>query len=485
MKKQSVFTALMKSAGLALLFIASQFLASLIAQSILTYRLALQNGTEDLYERLIEANNANVYLIMILSGLIFVGLLFLIWHKDAKKNGVLHAGAPDFLIAGTALGFGAFYIASLIIAVLSLLPAVTASQEAYMEQQNAIAAAQTSLLPELVYVVLFGPIVEELLCRGAILGTLKKSMSPAWAITLSALVFALIHGNLYQIVFTLPLGLLLGALAHVSGSVWPSVALHCAFNFSNYLMQPQYLGLSSDTATMIYSIIATVFFVIHIPLGIVFFVRALRRHKNDCPSEEKEGNVMPAPSHLIVGLGNPGDRYENTRHNSGFIALDYIAERLGVRLDRLRYQSLTADAVVAGKKVLLMKPQTFMNLSGDAVSAAAAFYHIPPENILVLADDINFAPGVFRIRTAGSSGGHNGLRDIAQKIGSESFPRVKIGVGQKPDGWDLAQFVLSKFPPADLSAVLAAREDIFQTALLFCQGDLPRAASLYNGKPHA
>ena len=153
---------------------------------------------------------------------------------------------------------------------------------------------------------------------------------------------------------------------------------------------------------------------------------------------------------LVVGLGNPGDKYENTRHNAGFMVVDELAERLHVPVQRLKYKALTNTAEEGGKRVLLMKPVTYMNLSGEAVRQAAEFYKIPPERVLVISDDVSLPVGKLRIRKGGSAGGHNGLKSIIAQLGSDRFPRLKIGVGEKPHpDYDMADWVLSKFAGAD------------------------------------
>ena len=160
---------------------------------------------------------------------------------------------------------------------------------------------------------------------------------------------------------------------------------------------------------------------------------------------------------LVVGLGNPGDKYENTRHNVGFLTVDALAERLGIPVQKLRYRALTNTAELGGQKVLLMKPVTYMNLSGEAVRQAAGFYKIPPERVLVISDDVSLPLGKLRIRTGGSAGGHNGLKNIIAQLGSDRFPRVKIGVGEKPrPDYDMADWVLSKFTGEDKKAIDAA-----------------------------
>lgn len=160
---------------------------------------------------------------------------------------------------------------------------------------------------------------------------------------------------------------------------------------------------------------------------------------------------------LIVGLGNPGDKYENTRHNVGFMTVDILAERLRIPVQKLKYKALTNTAELGGQKVLLMKPVTYMNLSGEAVRQAADFYKIHPERVLVISDDVSLPVGKLRIRAGGSAGGHNGLKNIIAQLGSDRFPRVKIGVGEKPHpDYDMADWVLSKFSGEDKKAIDAA-----------------------------
>ncbi len=150
---------------------------------------------------------------------------------------------------------------------------------------------------------------------------------------------------------------------------------------------------------------------------------------------------------MIVGLGNPGQKYVRTRHNAGFMAIDLLAERSGVKIDKKQKNALIADALVGGERCLLVKPQTFMNLSGEAVVPLAQYYKIPYENIIVIFDDIEFNVGKLRIKRHGSHGGHNGIKNIIALSGSEAFPRVKIGVGKKPNPeYDLKDWVLGKIP---------------------------------------
>lgn len=195
--------------------------------------------------------------------------------------------------------------------------------------------------------------------------------------------------------------------------------------------------------------------------------------------EQKED---PTPlTYIVAGLGNPGDEYKLTRHNIGFLAIDYIAEKCGVRIDRVKFHALTAEARIGGARVLLMKPTTFMNNSGVAIGEAATFYKVPPENVIVLHDEISFAPGLFRIRRKGSAGGHNGLKSIIAQLGSDVFPRVKIGVGQKPSpDYDLVNWVLGKFPKADLDLIGAKYPDIYSSVELMVMGKIDEAMNKYS-----
>lgn len=161
-----------------------------------------------------------------------------------------------------------------------------------------------------------------------------------------------------------------------------------------------------------------------------------------------------AYEYMIVGLGNPGKKYEFTRHNTGFLCVDLYAEEHGFRIDRLKFKSLIGETKIAGKRCLFLKPQTYMNLSGEAVREAAAFYKIPPERIIVLFDDISLDVGKMRIRRKGSDGGHNGIKSIIYQLSSDLFPRIKIGIGAKPHpDYDLADWVLTPFSKEDLKTL--------------------------------
>lgn len=195
---------------------------------------------------------------------------------------------------------------------------------------------------------------------------------------------------------------------------------------------------------------------------------------------EKKSDTGAPISAIIVGLGNVGKEYERTRHNAGFLAIDYIAERLGIKIDRVKFHATVAEATLGGARVLLMKPTTLMNRSGIAIGEAAAFYKIPAERVLVLHDEISFEPGIVRIRRKGSAGGHNGLKSIIEAIGEE-FPRVKIGVGKKPTPeYDLVDWVLGKFPEPDLKAISERYPDIFEAASLIISGKTDEAMNKYS-----
>ena len=196
--------------------------------------------------------------------------------------------------------------------------------------------------------------------------------------------------------------------------------------------------------------------------------------------EKKEETTAPV-SFMIVGLGNPGDKYRETRHNVGFVAVDYLAEGLGIKLDRAKFHALVGEGRIGDVRVLFMKPETYMNNSGVAVGEAASFYKLPPERILVLHDEISFEPGVIRIRRKGSAGGHNGLKSIIASLGSEDFPRIKIGVGKKPSpDYDLADWVLGKLPKADTGMIAERLTDIATAAKMIVSGKIDEAMSAFS-----
>ena len=186
---------------------------------------------------------------------------------------------------------------------------------------------------------------------------------------------------------------------------------------------------------------------------------------------------------LLVFLGNPGDRFDNTRHNIGYYTCDVLADRVKKRVQRVKFKSWVADFDYGGVRVLAMKPTTYMNLSGEAVRDAASFYKIPPERVIVLSDDVSLDVGTLRVRPKGSAGGQNGLKNIIYHLGSEDFPRVKIGVGKKPrPDYDLAAWVLGRFPEEDQKAIDKACADAVSAAACIIESGCAAAAQNFNGK---
>ena len=186
---------------------------------------------------------------------------------------------------------------------------------------------------------------------------------------------------------------------------------------------------------------------------------------------------------LIVGLGNPGREYEKTRHNAGFRAIDILADSLGCKIDKMKFQGLYTQVNYKGKKLLLLKPQTYMNLSGRSVLQLSAYFNVPPARIIVMYDDISLVPGRLRVRAEGSAGGHNGIKSIIAEVGSQAFPRVKIGVGAKPHPeMELADWVLSTFSANDEKALKNSLEWAAEAALSIVDTGIYETANRYNGK---
>ncbi len=186
---------------------------------------------------------------------------------------------------------------------------------------------------------------------------------------------------------------------------------------------------------------------------------------------------------VIVGLGNPGKKYENTRHNAGFMAIDAIADKYGISVKEKKHKALCGTGVIEGQKVLLVKPETYMNLSGESVGEILNFYKLAPEeDMLVIFDDISLAPGNIRIRKKGSAGGHNGIKSLIAHTGTQGFMRIKVGVGEKPSGWDLADYVLGHFTEEDNAKLKEVMPDVIQAAVLMMQGDVDKAMNDYNAK---
>ena len=190
---------------------------------------------------------------------------------------------------------------------------------------------------------------------------------------------------------------------------------------------------------------------------------------------------MEQESWLIVGLGNPGEKYDRTRHNCGFRAIDLLAAKLNCRLDKGKFQGLYGRCDYRGVKLYLLKPMTYMNLSGQSVLALSSYFSIPPQRIIVMFDDISLVPGRLRVRPDGSAGGHNGIKSIIASLGSQAFPRVKIGVGAKPEQFDLADWVLSAFSAAEEKDLAPALERAGEAALCIIDRGVAESANRYNG----
>ena len=193
------------------------------------------------------------------------------------------------------------------------------------------------------------------------------------------------------------------------------------------------------------------------------------------------GRVHGKLSWIVAGLGNPGLEYEHTRHNAGFLAVEELAKQCGgVKLNQMKFQSNCCEAMLGEVRCLLMQPTTYMNLSGDAIAAAANFYKIQPEQVLVIYDDISLPPGKLRLRRKGSAGGHNGIKNIIAQVGTEQFARIKVGVGEKPQGWDLADHVLGHMDKADRKLAEEAFLDAVSAVELIVDGKIEQAMNDYN-----
>lgn len=195
----------------------------------------------------------------------------------------------------------------------------------------------------------------------------------------------------------------------------------------------------------------------------------------------KDNFTSKTYEYMIVGLGNPGKKYEFTRHNAGFLFVDILCDKYDFSVKRLKFRALIGDVKIGGHRCLVMKPQTMMNLSGDAVKEAADFYKIPPERIIVVFDDISLDVGKMRIRRNGSAGGHNGIKSIISRLSSEDFPRIKIGVGDKPHpDYDLAEWVLSQFSKEEGKSLRTAVDNAVSAIAYMLDGDTETAMSKYN-----
>lgn len=195
----------------------------------------------------------------------------------------------------------------------------------------------------------------------------------------------------------------------------------------------------------------------------------------------KSGKTVGTPEFLVVGLGNPDKKYTLTRHNSGFLCVDELAEKHGFKINKLKFKALIADTAINSHRVIVMKPQTYMNLSGEAVREAVNFYKIPPENVIVIFDDISLDVGKLRIKRKGSDGGHNGIKSIVSCISSNNFPRIKLGVGKKPHpDYDLAAWVLSEFKKDEAKPLKEAIDNACDALLLMLDGKIDEAMNKFN-----
>ena len=185
--------------------------------------------------------------------------------------------------------------------------------------------------------------------------------------------------------------------------------------------------------------------------------------------------------YLIAGLGNPGREYENTRHNAGFASIDRLAEKNHISIDMKKFQALCGTGYIGGQKVLLLKPQTYMNLSGESLRAACDFFKIDPEQeLIVIYDDISLAPGQLRIRAKGSAGGHNGIKSIISHLGTQVFLRVTVGVGEKPQGWDLADYVLGHFSKEEQQVMQESFDRAADAAAALLSEEVQQVMNEYN-----
>ena len=186
--------------------------------------------------------------------------------------------------------------------------------------------------------------------------------------------------------------------------------------------------------------------------------------------------------YLIAGLGNPTKTYEGTRHNVGFDMIDVLGNKFGIDVTTKKHKALVGRGIIEGMRVILAKPQTYMNLSGESIREIADFYKIEPENIIIIYDDISLDVGRLRIRKKGSAGGHNGIKKIIAHLGTQEFPRIKVGIGEKPEGWDLADYVLSKYSKEEQKALDEASEGVSGAVKLIVMDDIDGAMNQYNAK---
>ena len=183
---------------------------------------------------------------------------------------------------------------------------------------------------------------------------------------------------------------------------------------------------------------------------------------------------------LIIGLGNPGAKYENTRHNVGFDTIDYLSKKYNIRLSRIRFKAVYGEGEIEGTRTILLKPQTFMNLSGESVRDIVAWYKLPLQRVIIIYDDIDLEPGKIRVRSKGSSGSHNGMKSVIYQLQAEEFPRIRIGIGRPPEKWDLADYVLSKFPKQDREIIDQSIEKAAEAAIMVATSSPEKAMNNFN-----
>ena len=187
--------------------------------------------------------------------------------------------------------------------------------------------------------------------------------------------------------------------------------------------------------------------------------------------------------HVILGIGNPGKKYEGTRQNIGFIAMDYMESKYGIKINKIKHKALIGEGNIAGEKVILVKPQTYVNLSGESLREICTFYKIPPQNVIVIHDDVSLDVGKIRIRKKGSDGGHNGIKSIIYQLKSDEFIRIKMGVGAAPEHYDLADWVLVKFSKEEITHMSSAVDAIVDDAIpMMLRGEIDNAMNSFNGK---
>ena len=185
--------------------------------------------------------------------------------------------------------------------------------------------------------------------------------------------------------------------------------------------------------------------------------------------------------YVILGIGNPGKQYENTRHNIGFISLDFLAASMGIKINKIKHKALIGEGKIGGEKVLLVKPQTFVNLSGESAGEILNFYKLPPENLLVICDDVNLDAGRVRIRAKGSDGGHNGIKSMIYHLKSDQFPRIRLGVGKKPREYDLADWVLARFTNEQVKIMAKTVDEVPAMVEEFIKNGVQSAMNKFNG----